>query len=165
MHLQIQSVRYVAGAQISAKKLCDRKKTIAHLLSKTEKSKISASRRFAATGFPVGFRYTCALSRQARGPASTMTPPWALAAPVALYLGLGWAVDPGHFRQSSPEPTVGKGSHGFTSSLTVSWDTTADSTIPRILGQVKLLYMSSVAVANAIVFRPSSAVAGSSRLF
>eukprot|EP00903_Cladosiphon_okamuranus_P009839 g9351.t2 len=35
---------------------------------------------------------------------------------------------------SAPEPTVEKGSHGSSTSLSVSWETTADNAAPRILG-------------------------------
>ena len=118
------------GAQISAKKLFAQKKSCASLLENREVEDLRQGMGY--------FFLCCASEREVRSPSSIMAPPWALVAPVALFLGFGLAADPRNFRQSSPEPTVGKGSHGFTSSLTVSWDTTADSTLPIILGQVEI---------------------------
>lgn len=66
-----------------------------------------------------------------------MAPPWRLAALAAFGLAKGLASDLSRFRQFSSEPRVDQGSDGFTStSLTVSWDTTADRRAPRILGRV-----------------------------
>lgn len=102
-----------------------------------------------------GYDISVDLHAQRSSPALTMAPPWALAAPIAFHVAFGLAADSDLFRQSAPEPTMGKGSHGLTSSLAASWETIADRSAPRVLGQVKphTCYWSTNAVCRSSAAR------------